>query len=158
MSTHTKFAFDRIPRTNALSIRPQELVHLWQPSAQRAARGFFRPQRSDKHIRRHQHITALPRGMRGKTSQPPRISKGGGAIALIIFHFVDVLRVFFTMLFAMFSARLLEHFYRVFCKVFYNIFTGCSAGFFTTFLQGVLQGVFYDNFTRCFARFFTTFL
>ena len=97
--------------------------------------GLFWPQRSDKHIRRHQHITALPRGMRGKTSLPPRISKGGGAVAMIIFHFVGGLRAVFTMIFAMFSARFLQHFYKVFCEVF------------TTFLHGFLRG-FYNIFTR----------
>ena len=116
--------------------------HFWQPSAQRAARGFFRPQRGDEHLRRRQHITALPRGLGGGSSQPPRISKGGGAVAMIIFHFVDVLRAVFTTIFAIFFARFLEHFYKVF----------------TTFLQGVLQGcynIFAACFTMCFARRFT---
>ena len=117
------------PRTNALSVRPQEHEHRWQPSAQRAARGFFRPQRGEQHLRRRQHITALPRGWGDGFSLPPRISKGGGAVAMIIFHFVDGLRAVFTMIFAMFFARFLEHFYKVFRKAV------------TTFLQSVLQCV-----------------
>jgi hypothetical protein len=68
---------------------------------------------------------------------PPQISKGGGADAMIFFHFVDGLRAVFTMIFAMFSARLLQHFYKVLCKAFYN---NCQVFFATTFVQGVLQG------------------
>ena len=163
----------RAPRTNALSIRPQEHEHFWQPSAQSAARGFFRSRRGEQHLRRRQHITALPRGWGDGFSLPPRISKGGGAVAMIIFHFVDGLRAVFTMIFAMFSARRLERFYKLFCKAsraclqdvlqgFYSSFTRsfarcldivykvfCKA--FTTCLQGVLQG-FYNSFTRSFAR------
>ena len=70
----------------------------------------------------------------------PWISKGGGAVAMIIFHFVGGLRAVFTMIFAMFSARLLERFYKVFCRAFlqhvYRMF--CKA--FRTCLQDVLQG------------------
>ena len=130
--------------------------HFWQPSAQRAARGFFRPQRGDEHLRRRQHITALPRGVGGGSSQPPRISKGGGAVAMIIFHFVDVLRAVFTTIFAMFFARFLEHVYKVFCKVFYNKFTRCFARLLQHFYKvfyNVFRTVFYIMFTRCFARF-----
>ena len=69
------------PRTNALSIRPQGHGHFWQPSAQRAARGFFRPQRGDEHLRRRQHITALPRGVGGGSSQhPPESQRAGGRL------------------------------------------------------------------------------
>jgi hypothetical protein len=54
---------------------------------------------------------------------PPESQRVGGAVAVFIFHFVGGWRAVFTMIFAMFSARLLQHFYKVFCKAFYNIFT-----------------------------------
>ena len=107
----------------------------WQPSAQRAARGFFRPQRGDEHLRRRQHITALPRGVGGGSSQPPRISKGGGGGCNDNFSFCR-----------RFARGLYNDFRNVFCKVF------------RTFLQGVSQGcynMFTRCFTMCFARFFT---
>ena len=71
----------------------------------------------------------------------PWISKGGGAVAMIIFHFVGGLRAVFTMIFAMFSARLLERFYKAFTRLrmalvhgVYNAVQQAFTGFFPKFL------------------------
>jgi hypothetical protein len=88
----------------------------------------------------------------GRTSQPPPISKGGGAVAMIIFHFVDGLRAVLTMIFAMFSARFLQHFYRVFARFLYS-FTRCSAR-----LLQYLCKVFCEAFTTYFTSFFARLL
>ena len=95
--------------------------------------GLFRPQRGEEHQRSRQHHTAQPKGGGSKYSPPPRASKGGGEGARIIFHFVGGLHAVFTMIFAMFSARFLQHVYKVFCEVFTTFLRGCLRGFYNIF-------------------------
>ena len=85
-----------------------------------------------------------------KTPHPPRISKGGGAGARIIFHFVGGLRAVFTMIFAMLSARLLQHFYKVVCEAFKTFLQGFLRGFYNIFTR--FSARFWNMFTRCFAK------
>ena len=113
--------------------------HFWQPSAQRAARGFFRPQRGENTYEVASTSPLCPGGQvgwGGKTSIPPRSQRAGGWLQRSFFISLAVCARSLQWFSQCFFARFLEHFYKVFRKAV------------TTFLQGVLQCVLH-GFLHC---------
>ena len=120
----------RAPRTNALSIRPQGHGHFWQPSAQRAARGFFGPNAVTNTYEDANTSPLWPtRELDGGSSQLPLDLKGWGGGCNDHFSFRW-----------RFARGLYNDFRNVFCKAFRAFLQGVLQGFFTTCLQDVLQG------------------